>query len=145
MTEKVYHIPKEGILSVTHKTITLRRIKSAVKKRVLDSPNFVYDTEFGCYYMRNGQPDCLIGCALVDLKVPRKCVAELDTAYSRHGGGSPCAVDDNEFLQILEKYDWKIDDDARVFMSTLQECQDDGKSWQKSYENALEEVQHVNS
>ncbi len=114
--------------------ITLRKIKNAIKRLVEAKPDFEYDSEYGCFYMRDNCPSCLIGQALNKIGVAKKVLYQLDRSGYNH---LPCSVTDKIFIEILALNGWFIDNEAIKFSSKVQDAQDFEKPWNKCYEEGL--------
>lgn len=115
------------------RNITYRRMKNAVQHFVNEDPNFIYDSELGCFYIRDNEPSCLIGKALHKMGVSKQILKELDTGSN----GIACAVHDKPFIDILLDHGWEIDEQALEFADHVQECQDNGSKWKKAFDEGV--------
>lgn len=117
-----------------NKYITLLKMKNAIKKVIKNKLKFKYESEHGCFYIRDGKPDCLIGCALYNMGVKKNILQQLNRAINY----LPCSVDDIVFTEILANNNWTIDQEAIKFATTVQSEQDAEQPWEKCYEAGLE-------
>ncbi len=120
-----------------NKHITLLKMKNAIKRVMKGKLKFIYDSEHGCFYIQDGCPSCLIGCALHDLGVKKTILSQLDK-----GGryNIPCAVLDDGFARTLALNSWSIDYNALQFAAKVQDYQDEGVPWNQCYEVGLKSL-----
>ncbi len=95
--------------------------------------DFVYSKgEDGlCRYVRNGQPDCIVGKFLAAQGVPVERLAESDG--TRFG-----TVADQLLGQLEGESVITVSDGARATLEAVQHYQDSGFNWGYSVENALD-------
>ncbi len=118
-----------------NKHITLLKMKNAIKRVMKGKLKFIYDSEHGCFYIKDGCPSCLIGCALHNIGIPKTVLYQLDI------GGQyklPLYVSEDGFKQILALNRWSIDHRALKFATAVQNAQDSGKPWKQCYKIGLE-------
>ena len=77
-----------------------------------------------CRYEWKGEPDCIIGCFLVDLGFPIDAFADMEGMGIDH----PVAV------TFLAEHDFYVDDDALNAMTRIQQGQDNELTWGDAYD-----------
>jgi hypothetical protein len=89
----------------------------------------------GCTYVRDGKPDCLVGCYLIDvLSIPMEYFEEVDPSAMDY----PTKKNSLEFNliadEIGERFGIIFDPDAVEALREVQDCQDSGHTWGDSYD-----------
>jgi hypothetical protein len=95
-----------------------KKLIEIVRRKAGASPDFVYgQPNCGyCQYIRNGQPDCIIGHALVETGL-------IDASYEEQ-------VDNGQTLPtIIGDLGVELGKVERVWLSFVQDAQDAKKSW----------------
>ena len=94
--------------------------------------DFQYECHVGsndtCRYEWNGEPDCLIGCFLVDLGFP------IDAFAGMEGKG----IDDFLAREILAERGFSVEPQALKAMADIQHYQDNELSWGTAYNNVFD-------
>lgn len=102
------------------------RLRDEVYKLAAEQPDYIYadPDNNGCYYSyASGQkdgPGCIVGQAMYRMGV---CVRNLDEKYES---------DSATICSILLHYAPKCSNVDRIFLSTVQNAQDSGRSWEEA-------------
>ena len=111
------------------KNISYEELFDAIKKRVDERPDFVYPAG-DCKYQKDGEPSCLIGCALFDLGVPISNLSRLDQHNNNTGKAA-------EFINNFDIPDFRFEQRALALAGRVQSNQDSRYSWREALRDAI--------
>lgn len=120
------------------------RIKGIID---IEGEGFVYQVDsspsgLGCYYARNGKPDCIVGHLLVELGVPVKELEDHSSDPSGPHNFSHGPIG-SHFDALIQEFGIQFDERAAVYLMTLQNRQDKQYSWGESDKEAKLEVGRI--
>ncbi len=103
-----------------------QKIIAETRKVAAGNPDFVYQKISGaCKYVRNGNPDCIIGHALWNVGL-----IDADCPWDGYGVSS--------ISNVIRDVDWGkgLDSDEVGWLSIVQDSQDTGYSWREAIAKA---------
>lgn len=106
-----------------------QEIINSVRRHAAVNPDYVYDNPSGCVYVKDGQPSCLIGCALWELGF-----IDADFEFNSANVGGVGA-----FLLCALGVP-SLDPDEFNWLGCAQLSQDSGRPWGKAVAYADETV-----
>lgn len=93
-----------------------QKLIDAVRATADSNPTYIYDNNYGCCYVRDGQPSCLVGHAAWNLGL-------IDATFEREGANRAAVCDLSDILGL------GLDDGESFWLSTVQDHQDTGYPW----------------
>lgn len=132
-------------MKLVTKAEAIQLLRNAIALKGEDYVYPVPDNDFGpgCLYVKNGQPDCIVGHALAELGVPvEKMEYRNDDSCREADVISADSIGQNE-AKLISAYGLAFTGGAMEVLSVAQVLQDRGESWGFSLEEAIRLTSHL--
>lgn len=101
--------------------------------------NYVYPNEYGCFYVKNDKPSCMLGVYLIDvLGIPKDYFSEMRSQFGREPIQKNESEFDNIAADIEARFDIQFEPGLVDRLREVQEYQDNGCAWGIAYKSVFE-------